>query len=340
MTEQLHQLNSPSQIRSDAMINWATSPSPFGYDGLLSMEISSPFLQFSPISFGVHDGEHSDTVFSPSMFSPSKSKLSVTSRLLKKREICIASQYQPHDVNDFDLYRGHAMQFGDIQRPSQITKVNNYSEPQPFNSSFSRSTFSTAPNVQRDVAVVGGYDRISTQPEIERQLQDDKDGGFRSVFFSPEVMKSSSSASATASHLGHAGGIADTSADHGRKSSYSKEPKSILRKHLDSDESVPPLKRKLHRSGSIDQSISFSNSKKDQHLASSSPFPVSAIKLQASTGSAKNALSSTANLNMTVSAYTSPSVSNIRDENKRGYTDAVMVTPSQCKCKKTKCLKL
>ena len=339
MTEQLHQLSSPSQMRvADAMINWATSPSPFGYEGLLSMEMGSPFLQFSPISFGAGDSEHPDavTVFSPSMFSPSKSKVNVTSRLLKKREVCTSNPFQCNDNNEINLSRISTLKFEDSNLSTQASKEDDLARLPPSHaSSFICSTILTAACLPRDIAIVGGYELVPTQSVVGKRSSERTDTSKRAVFFSPET--STKSNAVFLSTREHGLGIADV--NQGKIPSTVTEVKVFLRKNSDNEDNVPPLKRKLSRSDSIDLNQNTASNLFEGTEIIRSSSSVSVTKLKG--GSVKNILSSNNNVPMSRSTYASPSVPNTRgDEAERDYTDAVLVTPSQCNCKKTKCLKL
>ena len=336
MTEQLHQLSSPSQLRvADAMVNWATSPSPFGYEGLLSMEMGSPFQQFSPITFGACDSEYTDavTVFSPSMFSPSKSKVNVTSRLLKKREVRISNQFESTENNEIDLSRIPTLKFIDSVSTSQILKEDVLPKFPESGTSFIRSNYMAGRSLLRDVAIVGGYEMVPKPSGTEKQSCESTEISKRAVFFSPESsMKSNDRFS---SNQEHGLGIADISKH--RTITTVTEVKVFPTKNNDSDDYVPPLKRKLSRSGSIDHSQSVSNRFVEE---GESKISISGSDTKSKGGSTKSVLSSTGNIPVNRCTYTSPSVPNMRDERERGYTETMLVTPSQCKCKKTKCLKL
>ena len=335
MTEQLHQLSSPSQLRvADAMINWATSPSPFGYEGLLSMEMGSPFQQFSPITFGVCDSEHNDvTVFSPSMFSPSKSKVNVTSRLLKKREVRISNKFESTENNEIDLSRIPTLKFIDSVSPSRVSKEDDLPMFPPPEIPFMRSNYMGARSLQRDVAIVGGYELVLKPSETENQSSECTEISKRAVFFSPETSQKSNGR--FSSNKEHGLGIADINKH--RATATVTEIKIFPTKNKDNDDNISHLKRKLGRSGSIDlHQNALSGIPRDGETRM--PHLGSDIKLKV--GSTKSVLFSTDNIPANRCTYTSPSVPSMRDERERGYTETMLVTPSQCKCKKTKCLKL
>ena len=91
--------------------------------------------------------------------------------------------------------------------------------------------------------------------------------------------------------------------------------------------------RKNNRVVGVDPRVlnSVSNLKIESQLSSSNSYEEDVDKLRTS-----NRTSGLANR----SAFASPLLVNMRDEAEQAYADSVMVTPTQCKCKKTKCLKL
>ena len=69
----------------DDQMEWTSSPSPFGYDGGRSLAgslCSSPFIQFSP-SYASGETDSGISTFSPSIFSPSK--IALNTKLFEKK---------------------------------------------------------------------------------------------------------------------------------------------------------------------------------------------------------------------------------------------------------------
>lgn len=330
MTDNFGLVGSPAQHRTtDPMTNWASSPSPFGCEGLLTMEMGSPFQLFSPITFGTTELENSESasVFSPSMFSPSKSEFKVTSRLIKKRGICSSDLRPIIDAPGNDVYRAPTLVFGDSQQMFHGIKEDNYPQLRSSSPSIYRSSH-TAPSSSfrqsADTAIAAahvGDDEIV--PEVTNRT------GPRQGFFSPDM---SSKATTTANQISEVNlsrqgfGIADVR--HLGKDI----PKPLDKDRRAETEFIPPTARKLNRSETVDQNVlktiqAYNN--EDQAISYGKLKKVS--EKQNDPRSLALAMRST---------YASPSVSSLRDEPQNGYADSVMVTPSQCKCKKTKCLKL
>jgi hypothetical protein len=330
MTDNFGLVGSPSQHRTtDPMINWASSPSPFGCEGLLTMEMGSPFQLFSPITFGTTELENTESasVFSPSMFSPSKSEFKVTSRLIKKRGICSSDLRPTTDAPGSDVYHAPSLVFGDSQQMFLGAKEDNYPQLRSSSSSTYGSSH-TAPSSSfrqtADTAIAAvhvGDDEIV--PEMTARTES------RQGFFSPDM---SSKATTLANHvsgmnpLRQGFGIADVR--HLGKDI----PKLLDKGRRAETETVPPTSRKLNRPETVDQNIinTIRVHKKEEQ-----PIPYGKLKKVSEKPNDPLSLAGAMR-----STYASPSVTSLRDEPKNGYADSVMVTPSQCKCKKTKCLKL
>ena len=329
MTERLTEKSignaSPQQLRKvDAPISWAPSPSPFGCEGLLSMEMGSPFQLFSPIVFETADAENSDSIsiFSPSMFSPSKSEISVTSRLISAQKRNMNSMSIP--LADDDLAKNANFFFSLPNNSSSHMNDENYSMVNTSNT-FRRAIYS-APSSSN-------YPRTNTgtAPSLEDDCKASVEAShMRSSFFSPGVSvkpQASGVPSSTSSSQGFVSGIAEI----GTGGNYA--AKLRARDRRDRSESAHQMTDKLDRGTNIDDRISHASG-----CTPSQSRPPSRVMGRKVPDVPKNLLLSSAG--PTRSAYASPAVSNPRDPTQLGYGESMPVTPSQCKCKKTKCLKL
>jgi hypothetical protein len=332
MADQLEKLNSPCQRRSvDGMISWTSSPSPYGW----SKDISSPFLQFSPSSFICDgEGEHSNSivsVFSPSIFSPSKSNFNVTSRLLKKRDYGSSSSYQTGDFsNDFS---SHPIQLPDLQE----------SQSNDFQHSDYPPSSSTSPMIDIDVnenhlsmdGLVCEVRPPKISIETEKWQKSSRRGFKRSVLFSPET---SSKSCASSTQLppsiiqSNFSGIPDL----GRIDCSDRRGDQCDMNDIETDGKFPFLGRKMGRTVSIDQT---SNSSSIINLKHENEFIVTSFasitKLRSGSEDYRSSIKSTGR-----SAYTSPSV---QPSQQQAHVINTLQTPTpltQCKCKKSKCLKL
>lgn len=331
MTDNFGLVGSPSQHRTtDPMINWASSPSPFGCEGLLTMEMGSPFQLFSPITFGTTELENSESasVFSPSMFSPSKSEFKVTSRLIKKRGICSSDLRPTIDAPGNDVYRAPTLVFGDSQQMFFGAKEDNYpqvrsSSPSTYRSSHTAPSSSFRQTADTVIAAAHvGDDEIV--PEVTHRTVP------RQGFFSPDMSSKATTSSNPISEINplrQGFGIADVR--HLGKDKPKPLDKGGRRAETDT---IPPTARKLNRSETVDQHVlNTIRAYKNEEP------PISHGRLKKVSEKPNDPMSLAGALRST---YASPSVSSLRDEPQNGYADSVMVTPSQCKCKKTKCLKL
>ena len=316
---------SPQQHRNiDAPISWAPSPSPFGCEGLLSMEMGSPFQLFSPIAFETADAENPDSIsiFSPSMFSPSKSEINAASRLISAQKRNMSSMSIP--LADDDLAK-NANFFSSLPNSSSNMNDENYSTVNASNTSFRRAIYS-APSSSN-------YPRTDTgtAPSLEDDCKASVEAPLvRSSFFSPGASlkpQARELPSSTSSSQGYVSGIAEI----GTGSDYA--TKLRARDRRDRSESVSQVTNKLDRVAGIDERISYALG-----CTPSQTRPPSRVLGRKLSDVPKNLLLSSAG--PIRSAYASPAVTNPRDLTQLGYTESMLVTPSQCKCKKTKCLKL
>ena len=304
---------SPSHLRiTGAAVDWEPSPSPFGCEGLISMEIGSPFQIFPPTLFGVIDTDHLDTasVFSPSMFSPSNSKFAMTLRSLKKTETTSANLHHTGIYNASDL------------QPCEIQSFKNCGQlsSSSSSSSFKRSLYSAPSSSMRPA--VDAKRLLKQNVDHKLPLGTDRNGSLS--FFSPEINQKSNNTANGGSSLTtwQNYGIADI--EHSSRTI----PNANVNKR-----EISRVPRKTNRSVGIDQRVlnSVSNLKNESQFLSSSSHKGNANKLK--TSNLTSGLESR-------SAFASPLLMNLRDESEQAYADSVMVTPTQCKCKKTKCLKL
>ena len=309
-----HTAESPSQIRvTGAAIDWEPSPSPFGCEGLISMEIGSPFLFFPPTPFGVVNADQSDSasVFSPSMFSPSNSKFAMTLRSLKKTEAASPN------LNHNGIYSAPDLQLCENQSFKGCGQVSSSSSSSSFKRSlYSAPSSSMRPTIDADRSLKQGIDhRIPTSAYGNENLS----------FFSPETsLKPNNMASGSSSSLTFRQnyGIADI-----KHSSRDIPTANIIKPD------VVRVPRKSNRQIGIDQRVlnSVSVLTNETQFLSSSSHEGNIDKLKKS-----KHISGLVGR----SEFASPLLSNVRDESEQAYADSVMVTPTQCKCKKTKCLKL
>jgi hypothetical protein len=306
-------IESPSQIRrTKAAIDWEPSPSPFGCEGLISMEIGSPFQLFPPTSFGVIDADQSDSasVFSPSMFSPSNSKFAMTLRSLKKTEAGSPDLYQDA------MYSPSELQLCEMHSLKNCGQLSSSSS----SSSFKRSLYSAPSSSMRPTVDT----RRLVRQDVDQRIPVVTNRSERMSFFSPDSsLKANNSATEGASLTSRQNyGIADTEYSNRDIPGANTVKRDFSR--------VP---RKNNRVVGVDPRVSNSvnNLKIESQYLSSTSYEEDVDKLRTS-----NRTSGLANR----SAFASPLLVNLRDEGEQAYGDSVMVTPTQCKCKKTKCLKL
>lgn len=304
---------SPSQLRrTKAAIDWEPSPSPFGCEGLISMEIGSPFQLFPPTSFGVVDADQSDSasVFSPSMFSPSNSKFAMTLRSLKKTEACSPGLYQNA------MYSASELQLCEMQSLKNCGQLSSSSS----SSSFKRSLYSAPSSSMRPTVDA----RRLVRQDVDQRIPIVTSRNERMSFFSPDTsLKPNNSATEGGTSLTSRQnyGIADTEYSNRDVPGANTIKRDFSR--------VP---RKNNRVVGVDPRVSnsVSNLKIESQLSSSNSYgDVDKLRTSDRTSGLANR-----------SAFASPLLVNMRDAAEQAYADSVMVTPTQCKCKKTKCLKL
>ena len=257
------------------------------------------------------------------MFSPSKSEFKVTSRLIKKRGICSSDLRPATDAPGCDVYHAPTLVFGDNQQMLHVAKEDHYPQLRASSPCFSRSSH-TAPSSSfrqfTDMAIATTH---VGDDEMVLKLTDRTE--LRQGFFSPDMsakVTTSSNPVSEINPLRQGFGIADVR--HLEKDI----PKPLEKGRREQTETVPPIARKQ----TIDPHVlSALKAKKNEDK------PIAHGKFKKA---GEKPIDPQSFVGVMRSTYASPSVSSTRDEPQNGYSDSVMVTPSQCKCKKTKCLKL
>lgn len=310
------------------------SPSPFGYGGSepgseRSTSISSPFLVFSPTASYLDHGNSniSTSLFSPSIFSPSKIRL--RNKAPKKKEASVSTS---SGNDDFDFFSS--------TKPSvfnQVLKGNIFAsdESEQSDTQQSKNIVKRIPSFSPSSSSSKGRHMFQDMPiqsaamALSLLSKDGQSSSSSSQNNEKESMQSSPSNASLETQSSW-----DDEFDLKKKVAlHNKERERRKENGIHKDQS--DIRNGMGRTVSIDQSSFIDELFFDCQQDEEKKVVINEGEHIKSKSKIKQAKSDRSN---SLSVFTSPLGSISRDD-KTEFENSV-VTPSQCKCKKSQCLKL